>query len=116
MASSPVRAASEQAPGALPADLPAHLADALVADLSDSDPAATSSLAAALAAVPDVRHRRGRRHEVTRGLAIGACACLTGARSYVAIGEWATGPGRAGPGRAGLSRRRPLRPGAAVRG
>src|SRR3954464_1171702 len=105
MASSPVRAVGEQAPVALPADLPAHLADALVADLSDSDPAATSSLAAALAAVPDVRHRRGRRHEVTGGLGVGGCArltgaigagaCLTGARSYVAIGEWAAAQGRA---------------------
>src|SRR3954463_10574902 len=95
MASSPVRAVGEQAPVALPADLPAHLADALVADLSDSDPAATSSLAAALAAVPDVRHRRGRRHELTGVLAIGACACLTGARSYVAIGEWAAAQGQA---------------------
>src|SRR3954447_11155350 len=95
MASSPVRAASEQAPGALPADLPAHLADALVADLSDSDPAATSSLAAALAAVPDARQRRGRRHELTGGLAIGGCACLTGATSYVAIGEWTAAQGRA---------------------
>jgi hypothetical protein len=95
MASSPVRAVGEQAPVALPADLPVHLADALVADLSGSDPAATSSLAAALAAVPDVRHRRGRRHELTGVLAIGACACLTGATSYVAIGEWAAVQGRA---------------------
>jgi predicted transposase YbfD/YdcC len=95
MASSPARAVGEQAPVALPADLPAHLADALVADLGDSDPAATSSLAAALAAVPDARHRRGRRHELTGVLAIGACACLTGARSYVAIGEWAAAQGAA---------------------
>src|SRR4051795_42748 len=95
MASSPVRAVGEQAPVALPADLPVHLADALVADLSGSDPAATSSLAAALAAVPDVRHRRGRRHELTGVLAIGACACLTGATSYVAIGEWAAAQGAA---------------------
>lgn len=28
-------------------------------------------------------------------LAIGACACLTGATSYVAIGEWAVAQGRA---------------------
>ena len=28
-------------------------------------------------------------------LAIGACACLTGATSYVAIGEWAAAQGRA---------------------
>jgi predicted transposase YbfD/YdcC len=56
---------------------------------------ATSSLAAALAAVPDARRRRGRRHELTGLLAIGACACLTGARSYVAIGEWADAQGQA---------------------
>src|SRR3954467_5855017 len=95
MASSPARAVGEQAPVALPADLPAHLADALVADLAESDPVVTSSLAAALAAVPDARHRRGRRHELSGVLAIGACACLTGARSYVAIGEWALVQGQA---------------------
>src|SRR3954449_2993803 len=95
MASSPARAVGDQAPVALPADLPAHLSAWLVADLHDGDTAATSSLAAALAAVPDARCRRGRRHELTGVLAIGACACLTGARSYVAIGERAAGPGRA---------------------
>src|SRR3954471_23672942 len=95
MASSPARVVGEQAPVALPADLPAHLADALVADLGDSDPVATSSLAAASAAVPDARHRRGRRHELTGVLAIEASACLTGATSYVAIGEWAAAQGSA---------------------
>ena len=95
MASSPARAVGEQAPVALPADLPAHLTDSLVADLYDGDAAATSSLAGALAAVPDARHRRGRRHELTGVLTIGACACLTGATSYVAIGEWADTQGQA---------------------
>src|SRR4051794_32314879 len=95
MASSPARAVGEQAPVALLADLPAHLADALVAGLAESNPVVTSSLAAALAAVPDARHRRGRRHELRRVLAIGACACLTGATSYVAIGEWAAAQGQA---------------------
>src|SRR3954467_11261777 len=95
MASSPARAAVDQPLVALPADLPAHLTDSLVADLDDGDAAATSSLAAALAAVPDARHRRGRRHQLTGGLAIAACACLTGARSYVAIGEWAAAQGAA---------------------
>src|SRR3954452_7378205 len=89
MASSPARAVGDQAPVALPADLPAHLSASLVADLHDGDAAATSSLAAALGTVPDARCRRGRRHALTGVLAIGACACLTGARSYVAIGEWA---------------------------
>src|SRR5947209_5603800 len=92
MASSPLRAVGEQAPVALPADLPVHLAEALIADLAESDSGVTSSLAAALAAVPDARHRRGRRHELCGGLAIGACACLTGATSYVGIGEVAGAP------------------------
>src|SRR5881227_4055116 len=95
MASSPARAVGDQAPVALPAGLPAHLTDSLVADLENGDAVRTSSLAAALAAVPDPRHRRGRRHELTGVLAIGACACLTGARSYVAIGEWAAAQGQA---------------------
>jgi predicted transposase YbfD/YdcC len=95
MASSPARAAVDQPLVALPADLPAHLTDSLVADLYDGDAAATSSLAGALAAVPDARHRRGRRHELTGVLTIGACACLTGATSYVAIGEWADTQGQA---------------------
>src|SRR3954447_3137171 len=94
MASSPARAVGDQAPVALPADLPAHLSASLVADLHDGNAGATSSLAAALAAVPDARGRRGRRHELTGVLAIGACACLTGARSYVAIGEWADAQGQ----------------------
>src|SRR3954471_664939 len=95
MASSPARVVGDQPLVALPADLPAHLTDFLVADLADGDLSVTSSLAAALAAVPDARHRRGRRHALTRVLAIGACACLTGARSYVAIGEWAAAQGPA---------------------
>src|SRR3954452_16893872 len=95
MASSPARAVGDQVPVALPADLPAHLTASLVADLDDGDAAAMSSLAAALAAVPDSRRRRGRRHELTGVLTIGACACLTGATSYVAIGEWADTQGRA---------------------
>src|SRR3954452_13970580 len=95
MASSPARVVGDQAPVALPAGLPAHLTDSLVADLEDGDAAATSSLATALAAVPDARRRRGRRHELPGVLAIGACACLTGATSYVAIGEWADTQGQA---------------------
>src|SRR3712207_6587405 len=102
MASSPARALSDQAPVALPT----HLTATLIDDLAAGAVGTTSSLAAALAAVPDARHRRGRRHELTGMLAIAACACLTGATSYVAIGEWAAAQGRAvldcladGPGR-----------------
>jgi hypothetical protein len=95
MASSPARVVGDQAPMALPADLPAHLTASLVAALDEGDLIATSSLAAALAAVPDARRRRGRRHELPGVLAIAACACLTGARSYVAISEWAAAQGHA---------------------
>jgi predicted transposase YbfD/YdcC len=95
MASSPARVVGDQAPMALPADLPAHLTASLVAALDEGDLIATSSLAAALAAVPDARRRRGRRHELPGVLAIAACACLTGARSYVAISEWAAAQGAA---------------------
>src|SRR3954467_10873279 len=94
MASSPARAVGHQAPVALPVDLPAHLAAAVVADVAAGDAVRTSSLVTALAAVPDPRHRRGRRHELTGLLAIGACACLTGSSSYVAIGEWAAAQAR----------------------
>src|ERR671921_322369 len=95
MASSPAHALSEQAPVALPADLPTHLTATLIDDLAAGGAATTSSLAEALAAVPDARHRRGRRHELSGVLAIGACACLTGATSYVAISEWAAIQGAA---------------------
>src|SRR3954447_17778319 len=95
MASSPARAVGHQAPVALPVDLPAHLAAAVVADVAAGDAVRTSSQVTALAAVPDPRHRRGRRHELIGVLAIGACACLTGASSYVAISEWAAAQGQA---------------------
>src|SRR3954468_24737035 len=95
MASSPAHALSEQAPVALPADLPTHLTATLIDDLAAGGAATTSSLAAALAAVPDARRRRGRRHELPGVLALAACACLTGARSSVAISEWAAAQGHA---------------------
>jgi predicted transposase YbfD/YdcC len=95
MASSPALVVGGQAPVALPADLPVHLSASLVADLGGGDMAAASSLLTALAAVPDFRRRRGRRHELTGVLAIAACACLTGTTSYAAISEWCTAQGRA---------------------
>lgn len=42
-----------------------------------------------LMSLPDPRHRRGRRHDQTSILAVAICAVLCGARSYVAIAEWA---------------------------
>ena len=48
-----------------------------------------ADLLAALAAVPDPRKTRGRRHRLVTVLAVSVCAVLAGARSYVAIAEWA---------------------------
>lgn len=42
-----------------------------------------------LMSLPDSRHRRGRRHGQASLLAVAICAVLCGARSYVAIAEWA---------------------------
>src|SRR3954451_9837191 len=97
MASSPARAVGDQPLVALPADLPAHLTDPLVADLAESDASATSSLAAALAAVPDARDRRGRRHELA--------GCWRSARAVPDRGEVVRGDRRVGP-RAGSTRAR----------
>jgi predicted transposase YbfD/YdcC len=43
----------------------------------------------AFRSVTDPRCRRGVRHQLVLVLGIAACAVLAGARSYVAIGEWA---------------------------
>jgi predicted transposase YbfD/YdcC len=48
-----------------------------------------ADLLAALVAVPDPRKTRGRRHRLVTVLAVSVCAVLAGARSYVAIAEWA---------------------------
>jgi predicted transposase YbfD/YdcC len=48
-----------------------------------------ADLVAALAKVPDPRARRGIRHRLVTVLALAVCAVLAGARSYVAIAEWA---------------------------
>lgn len=42
-----------------------------------------------LAALPDPRKRRGIRHSQISILAVAVCACLAGARSFLAIGDWA---------------------------
>ncbi|MGW2207553.1 ISAs1 family transposase [Streptomyces sp. NPDC001774] len=42
-----------------------------------------------LSALPDPRDRRGRRHALASVLVTAACAVLAGARSYLAIGQWA---------------------------
>lgn len=50
---------------------------------------AVPDLPARLAALPDPRGRRGRRHGLVAVVLTAACAVLTGARSYLAIGQWA---------------------------
>ena len=42
-----------------------------------------------MSAVADPRKSRGVRHRFISILALGACAVLSGARSFIAIAEWA---------------------------
>lgn len=65
-----------------------------VVDQFDEDefpdiPAAPAALLRALRSVPDPRDARGRRHRLSSILAVAACAVIAGARSFVAIAEWA---------------------------
>ncbi|WP_214370579.1 transposase family protein [Pseudonocardia sp. H11422] len=53
------------------------------------------SLVEALSTVPDPRSPRGVRHGVLAALLIGACAVLAGARSFVAVAEYAHDAGQA---------------------
>ncbi|WP_232248023.1 transposase family protein [Streptacidiphilus rugosus] len=46
-------------------------------------------LADRLSSLPDPRDRRGRRHPLVAVLLTTVCAVLAGARSYLAIGQWA---------------------------
>ena len=66
-----------------------------------------ADLLVALAAVPDPRKARGCRHRLVSVLAIGVCAVLAGARSYVAIAEWAQDLPVSARLRLGLERRAP---------
>src|SRR3954463_2096950 len=75
---------------------------------------AAEDLLVALAAVTDPRKSRGVRHRLVTVLAAAVCAVLAGARSYVAIAEWAhdlpisvrlrRGMGRATPSESTLRR------------
>lgn len=51
----------------------------------------SGSLLEMLHALTDPRRARGVRHSVATVVAIAVCAALSGARSFVAIGEWAAG-------------------------
>ena len=44
----------------------------------------------ALRTIPDPRLKRGIRHRMLSVLTVAICAIISGARSYTAIGEWAT--------------------------
>jgi predicted transposase YbfD/YdcC len=57
-------------------------------------PRAALSLVEAFAEIPDPRHARGIRHGVLAIMLLGACAVLTGARSFAAIAEYAHDTGR----------------------
>ena len=56
--------------------------------MADPAPALVPSLFAALQAVPDPRHRRGRRYAQAAMLTFAVWAMLCGARSYYAIAQW----------------------------
>jgi DDE_Tnp_1-associated len=52
------------------------------------------SLVEAFARVPDPRRARGTRHDLVPLLVVSACAVMTGARSFAAIGEYVRDKGR----------------------
>ena len=58
-------------------------------DLNRVIEAPGGGLVALLEGLPDPRQRRGIRHRQAVVLTVAICACLGGARSFVAIGEWA---------------------------
>jgi hypothetical protein len=84
----------------IPAAL-AHLTHTDPPPLQDSD---APHLLAYLAAVPDPRAARGRRHRLVAILGLAAAAVLAGARSIAAIAEWAADAPQ--PVRAALGARR----------
>jgi hypothetical protein len=61
----------------------------------DTAPVVALSLVEAFAEIPDPRKARGIRHGVLAIMLLGACAVLTGARSFAAIAEYAHDTGRA---------------------
>jgi DDE_Tnp_1-associated/Transposase DDE domain len=71
---------------------PTALADAAAAAGVPARPLSSTesiSLLQALAAVPDPRKRRGRRHSLQSVFLLALSAVLAGARSYAAIADWA---------------------------
>ena len=72
----------------------------------DAEPVPVDLLLA-LRAVHDPRARRGRRHDVVAVLPVAVCAVLAGARSYLAIAEWARDLTPTVRARLGMGRRPP---------
>ena len=73
-----------------PASSPIHAVCAQLATLAVPDPvAALPELLDVLGDVVDPRARRGVRHQLVTILAVSICAVTAGARSLVAIAEWA---------------------------
>jgi predicted transposase YbfD/YdcC len=66
-----------------------------------------ADLLLALGEVPDPRKTRGCRHRLVTVLAVSVCAVLAGARSYVAIAEWAHDLPTSARLRLGIRRRAP---------
>ena len=62
--------------------------DPLLGELADV-PAAPDGLLELIAKVSDPRNARGKRHALPGILAVALSATLAGARSFVAIAEWA---------------------------
>jgi len=60
-----------------------------MADLNKVNIDGEGGLLQRLKKLKDPRKRRGIRHTITSTLAIAICAMLSGARSFLAIGEWA---------------------------
>lgn len=73
---------------------------------SDPEPV-PADLLVALRAVTDPRALRGRRHDLVAVLGVAVCAVLAGARSYIAIAEWARDLTPTVQARLGLGRRPP---------
>ena len=76
----------------MPADsspIPAALIDLAHTDPVQPQDADAPHLLTYLAAVPDPRAARGRRHPLVAILGVAAAAVLAGARSIAAIAEWA---------------------------
>jgi predicted transposase YbfD/YdcC len=92
----------------VPADSSSPIPAALI-DLAHTDPvqpqdADAPHLLTYLAAVPDPRAARGRRHPLVAILGVAAAAVMAGARSIAAIAEWAADAPQ--PVRAALGARR----------